>query len=112
MGEGINLVLYARVVIGRVAVEVAELKGILLKGGALERCGNVGVDEGSASEGHEALKTLHKKDNVLVVHVFLYLYYLTFSVCSIKVGVEVAQVGLILPLCGLRKGVGSRECFW
>lgn len=72
MGESINPAFYTRVVIERVAVKVAELRGILFEGRVLKGCGNVGLDQDSASEGHEALKTLHKEDDVPVVHVFPY----------------------------------------
>lgn len=44
---------------------------------------------------YKALKALYKEHNILVVYVFLYQYYFTFSVCLVEVGVEVAQVGLI-----------------
>lgn len=55
---------------------------------------------------------LYKKHNVSIVYVFSYQNYLTFSMCPIKVGVEVAQVGLILPFCcGFWQGVAIRICF-
>lgn len=72
MGEGINQALHARVVIERITVKVAELKDIPLEGRASGRCDNVGLNEGSASEGHEALKTLHEENDIFLVHVFLY----------------------------------------
>lgn len=99
MGEGINSALHAWVVIERVAVKVAELRVVPLEGGVSEKCGNIGLDECSTLKSHEALKTLHKEDDIPIVHVFSYRHYRTFSVCSIKVGVEVAQVGLIPPFC-------------
>lgn len=69
MREDINPALHARVIIERVAVEVAELRDVPLKGKASERCGHVSFDEGNVSESHKALKTLHKEDDVSVVHV-------------------------------------------
>ncbi len=99
MGEGINPTLYAQVVIECVVVEVAELRGVPFKSGALEGCSNIGFDKNSTSESHEGLKTVHKEDDVPVVYIFSYRHYLTISECSIEVGVEVAQVGLALPLC-------------
>ena len=44
MREGINPVFHVWVVIDRVVVEVAELRGVPLESGALEGCGNVGFD--------------------------------------------------------------------
>lgn len=70
MGESINPTLYAWVIIKRVTVEVAELKSVPFEGGASEGCGNIDLHEGSASEGHKALKMLHKEDDVPVIHVF------------------------------------------
>lgn len=72
MGEGINPAFYARVIIEHVAVEVAELKGVPFESRALERFDYIGFDEGSASEGHKALKTLYEEDNVFVIYVFPY----------------------------------------
>ena len=72
MEESINPALYARVVIERIAVEVTKLGSVPFEDGASERCGNIGFDKDSASEGYEALKTLHKEDDVLVVYVFSY----------------------------------------
>lgn len=78
----------------------------------MEGCSNVGLDKSSASESDEALKTLHKEHNVPIVYVFPHRNYLTFSVCPVEVGVNVAQVGLISPLyCILRQEVGSRVYF-
>ncbi len=72
MGEGINPALYARVVIERVVIEVAELRGVSLESGALEEYGDVGFDKGSVLEGHEALKTLHEEDDIPILYVFSY----------------------------------------
>ena len=99
MGECINPALHARVVIERVAIEITELRGVPLHGGALEGYGNVGFDKGSVLDGDKALKTLHKEDNILIVNVLSYQDYLTFSMCPIKVGVNVSQVGLIPSFC-------------
>lgn len=68
--ESINSVLYTWVVIERVAVEVTELRGVLLQGRALEGCSDVGFDEGSVLEGDEALKMLHKEHDVPIIYVF------------------------------------------
>lgn len=62
-------------------------------------CSDVGLDEGGASESDEVLETLHKEHDVLIVHVFLYQYYLTLPVYLIEVEVEVSQVCLIPPFC-------------
>lgn len=51
----------------RVVVKVAELRDVLLEGRVLEGYSNVGLDRDSASEIDEALKTLYKKHNVLIV---------------------------------------------
>ena len=109
MGECINPAFHTRVVIERVAVEVTEFRGVPLWSGASKGCSDVGFDEGSATESDEALKTLHKQDDVPIVYVFSYQDYFTFSVCSVKVGVEVSQVGLIPPFC-FRQGVVDRIC--
>lgn len=90
IGESINPALYTRVIIERVVVKVAELRGVPLKDGALERCGNVSSDKGSVSEGHKALKTLHKEADIPVIYVFFYQYYFTLSIYSIEVGVKIA----------------------
>ncbi len=90
MEKGIDLVFHARVVIKGIAVEVAELRGIPLQGGALKGCGNVGFDKGRFLEGYQALKTLDEKHYVPVINVFAHQYYLTLSVHSIEVGVKVA----------------------
>lgn len=89
MEECINLVFHAWVVIKCVAIEVAELKGIPLQGGALKRCGNVGLDKGSASKDDEALKTLYKEHNIPIIHVSIYQNYFIFSVYPIKVRIKI-----------------------
>lgn len=97
MGKSINPALYTWVVIKCITVEVAELRGVPLEGGASEGYSNVSFDKGSISESHQALKILHKEDDILIVHIFFYQYYLTFFVYSIEMGFEVAQIGLIPP---------------
>lgn len=72
IGECINLALYVRVVIEYVTVEVTELKGIPLQGGALKRCSNVGFDKNSILESNKALKMLHKHNDVPIVYVLFY----------------------------------------
>lgn len=72
MKEGINLALYAWVVIECIAAEVAELRSVPLESRVSEGCGNVGLDKGSALGGYKALKILHKENNIPVVHVFSY----------------------------------------
>lgn len=99
IGESINPAFPTWVVIERIAVEVAEFKDVQLEGGILEKCSNIGFHEGNASESDEALKTLYKKYDVLIVYVFSYQNHLTLVVCPIELGVEVAQVGLVLSLC-------------
>lgn len=53
-------------------VEVAELRGISLQNRALERCGNIDLDKGNASESYKALKILYKEDDIFIIHVFFY----------------------------------------
>lgn len=60
MGEGVDLALYAWVVIEGIAVKVAELKGIPLQDGASKRYDNVGFHKNSSLEGDQALETLDK----------------------------------------------------
>lgn len=64
----------------------------------MEKCSDVGFDEGSALESDEALKMLYKEYDVLIVHVFSYQNYLPLVVWPIKLRVEIAQVGLVLSL--------------
>ncbi len=112
MGEGIDPAFHARVVVEGIAVEVAELRGVPLQGGASKRCGNVGFDKGRSLEGYQALKTLDEEHYVPVINVFAHQYYLTLSMRSIEVGVKVAQVGLVSSLRrGFWQGVSTRECF-
>ena len=99
MGEGVDPALYSRVVVEGVAVEVAEFRGVPLQGGASEGRGNVGFYKGSPLEGDQALKTLDKQHHVPVVNILANQHYFALAIGSIKVGVEVAQVGLILSLC-------------
>ena len=99
MGENVNPALHARVVIERVVVKVAQFWRVPLQGGASQGRGDVGLDEGSSSESHQALKVLHKKHDIPVVYILPYWDYLTFSIRPIEVKVDVAQVGLVLPLC-------------
>ena len=90
MGEGVDPAFYAQVVVEGIAVKVSELRSILLQGGALKRCGNVGFDKGRSLEGYQALKMLDKEHYVPIINVFAYRYYLIFPVCPIKVGVKIA----------------------
>lgn len=90
MEEDINLVLHAWVIIERIAVEVAKLKDVPLESGASEGYGNVGFDKDNISESYEALKMLHKEDNIFIVYIFSYWHYLTFSVYPIEMEVKVA----------------------
>lgn len=99
MRECMNPALYPWIVIEHISTKVAKFRGVPLQGGALERFANIGFDKGSASESYKALKTLHKEQNVLIIDVFSYQHYPTFSVCPIKVRVEIAQVGLIPSFC-------------
>ena len=99
MGEGVNLAFYAWVVIEGIAIEVTELKGIPLMSGVSIECGKVGFNKGRSLEDYQALKMLDNEHYVLVINFFAHKYYLIFLVHPIKVGVEVAQVGLISPLC-------------
>lgn len=98
MEKSINSAFLVWVVIERVTIKLAKLRDVPLQGGVLDKCDNVGFDKGSVSKNYEVLKTLHKKHDVSMVYVFSYQNYLTLSVCSIKVGVEVSQIGLILSL--------------
>ena len=90
MGKSINPVFHAWVVIEHVAVKIAELRGVPLEGEGSEGSDDVGLDEGSDSESDEVLKTLYEKHDVPIVYIFFYQYYLTLSMCAIKVGVEVS----------------------
>lgn len=90
MKKSINPVLYTWVIIERIAVEVIELRGVPLKGRALDRYGDVGLDKGDALESDEVLETLHKEYDIPIVYVFLYQYYLTLPVYPIEVGVKVS----------------------
>ena len=99
MGEGIDPALHSRVVVEDVAIKVAEFKGIPLQSGASEGRGDVGFYKGSSLESDQALETLDKQHYVPVVNVLANGYYFAFAMSSIEVGVEVAQVGLILSLC-------------
>lgn len=98
MGERINPVFYANIVIERITVKVAEIKDVPLQGKAWERCSNIGFDKGNTSESDKALKMLHKKHNVSIVYVFSHQNYLILSVCSVKIRVEVAQIVLFPSL--------------
>lgn len=112
MGEGIDLTFHAQVIIEGIAIEVAELKGIPLQDGASKGCGNVDFDKDRSLEDYQALKALNEEHYVLVINIFVYQYYLTFSVHSIKIGVKVAQIGLVLSLRqDFWQGVSTKECF-
>lgn len=99
MEEGVDPAFHARVVVEGIAIEVAELRGLPLQGGASKGCGNVGLDKGRFLESYQALKTLDKEYYVSVINLFAHRHYLTFPMCPVKIRVKVAQVGLILPLC-------------
>lgn len=102
MKESINPVFHAKVVIECITVKVAKFRDIPLYGRALKGYNNIGFHKNSASENDKVLKTLYKEQNIPIIDVFLYQNYLTFFVCLIKIGVKVAQVGLISSLyCGL-----------
>lgn len=90
MKKSINPVLYTWVIIERIAIEVIELRGVSLKGRALDRYGDIGLDKGDALESDEVLETLHKEYDIPIVYVFLYQYYLTLPVYHIEVGVKVS----------------------
>ena len=111
--KDINPALHAWVVIECVAVKVTKLRGVLLKSGVLEWYGNIGFNKDSASESHKTLKMLHKIINIPIKYVFSYWYYLAFFICFIKVGVELAQVGLILSFyCDFWYEIAIKKYFW
>ena len=77
-------------------------------------------------ESDKTLKTLYKEYDIPIVYIFFYQDYFTFSMYPVKVGVKVAQVGLISPLyrvfgresvvkyalgeiSGLRRGVVEKD---
>lgn len=99
MREGVDLAFHAQVVVEGIAVEVAELRGVPFQGGTSEWCSNVGFHEGGILKCDKALKMLYKEHDISIIDVFSYQNYLAFSVCPIEVGVEIAQIGLILPFC-------------
>ncbi len=99
MEEDVDLVFHARVVVEGIAVKVVELRGVPLYGRASKGCCNIGFDKGRFLEGYQALKTLDEEHYISVINVFAHKYYFTFFVRPIEVGVKVAQVGLIPPLC-------------
>ncbi len=99
MGEGVDPAFHAQVVIEGIAVKVAKFRGVPLQDRALKGCSNVGFDKSRSLEGYQALKMLDKEHYIPVINIFIHRHYLTFPVRSIEVGIEVAQVGLIPPLC-------------
>lgn len=60
MAEGFDPAFHFRVVVGGVTIKIARFKGILLQGGALKKCGNIGFYKNSSLENAQALKTLDK----------------------------------------------------
>ena len=92
MGKGIDLAFHARVVVEDVAVKVAKLRGVPLKGGASKGRGNVGFHKGNPFEGDQVLEALDKQHHVHVVNVLANRNYLAFTMCFIKMGVEIAEI--------------------
>ena len=90
MWESINLVFHAWIVIERIVVKVAELRGVPLQIGALERYSNVGFHKSSVSKSDKALNMLYKEHNIPIVQTFFYQNHLPFFICSIEMGVKVA----------------------
>lgn len=88
--EGTNSALHTWVIIGRVMVKLTKLRDIPFQDRALEGYNNVGLDKGSISESDQALKMVYKDYNISIIYIFSYQNYLTFFICSIKVGVKVA----------------------
>lgn len=97
MKEDINLAFYAWVVVQYIAVKVAKLRGIPFQNRTLEQCCNIRFYQNSALKGDKTLEMLHKEHDVLIVYILIYQNYFAFIISFIKVGVEVAQVGLISP---------------
>lgn len=96
MGKDVDLILHARVVVKSIIVQVIELKDILFQDGSLKRCGNVGFYKSSSLKSYKTLEILDKEYYVFVVNVFAYRYYLTISMRSIEIWVEIAKIYLIL----------------
>lgn len=112
MREDIDPALHSRVIVEGVAVKVDEFRDIPLHDGALKERGDVGFYKGSRLEADQALETLDKQHHVFVVNILANRHYFAFAMGSIEVGVEVAQVGLILYLCcGFWQGVATRIRF-
>lgn len=68
--EGINLVFYTWVIIQVIAIIVAEFKDIPFQGRVLEKDCNISFEKSGILKSDKALKTLHKKHNILIVYVF------------------------------------------
>ena len=92
MEKSVDPAFLARVVVEGVTVEVAELRDVLLKGGASKGCGDVGFHKGNPFEVDQVLETLDKQQYVPVVNVLANQHYLAFTIRFIEMGVEIAKI--------------------
>ena len=102
MGKGIDPAFHAQVVVEGVAVEVAKLRGVPLKGGASKGRGDVGFHKGNPFEGDQVLEALDKQYHVPVINVFANRNYLAFTMRFIEMGVKIAEIRLISSISGSR----------
>lgn len=64
----------------------------------MERRGNIGFDKCYSLEGDQALETLNKEYHALVTNFFSHQNYFPFTVYFIEIGIQISEIGLILPL--------------